>query len=168
MSYFVIIRGPLGIGKSTIAEGLAKKLNAKYVAIDKVLEENGLDKIPKDAECIPVENFIKADEIILPDLKKKMESGKIVIFDACFYHKEHIEHLIKNLDYPYYVFTLKAPVEACIERDSKRKKVHGKDAACAVHWLVSKFDYGQIIDAHNKTPAQTLKEIISYLPKQGL
>ena len=44
MSYFIIIRGPLGIGKSTIAKALAEILKAEYIAIDKVLEENGLDR----------------------------------------------------------------------------------------------------------------------------
>jgi shikimate kinase len=34
MEYFVIIRGPLGVGKTTIAKRLAKQLNAKYISID--------------------------------------------------------------------------------------------------------------------------------------
>jgi len=67
MSYFVIIRGPLGIGKSTIARKLSKILNAEYISIDKVLEENNLDKA--DNNFTP-EDFIKANEIILPKIKK--------------------------------------------------------------------------------------------------
>ncbi len=42
MSFYIIIRGPLGCGKSTIAKALSKKLNAKYFAIDKILEENNV------------------------------------------------------------------------------------------------------------------------------
>jgi thymidylate kinase len=164
MSYFIIIRGPLGCGKSTIAQKLSEALTAEYVSIDKILEEYGLDKADPEAECIPAEKFIKANEIILPGVKEKLKNGKRVVFDACFYHKEPIEHLIKNLPYPNYIFTLKTPVEVCIARDSKRSKTHGEDAARAVHKLVSRFDYGTVIDA-NKPLDETLKEILSHLPK---
>lgn len=164
MSYFIIIRGPLGIGKSTIAQKLANFLDAEYVPIDLVLEKHRLDKVSPKAECIPAENFIKANKIVLPKVKEKLKKGKIVIFDACFYHKEPIEHLIQNLSYPHYVFTLKAPLEVCIERDSKRDKTHGELAARAVHKLVSRFDYGIIIDVNKNNIDQTVKEILSHLP----
>jgi shikimate kinase len=164
MGYCVIIRGPLGCGKSTIAHRLAKILNAEYVSIDKVLEEHGLDKIEPGAECIPAENFIKANELVLPKVEEKLKNSKIVVFDACFYHKEPIEHLIRNLKYPHYVFTLKAPVEVCIERDRKRGKTHGEDATRAVHKLVGKFDYGTAIDM-SKPLDETIAEILSHLPK---
>ncbi|MFH0884344.1 MAG: AAA family ATPase [Candidatus Micrarchaeota archaeon] len=163
MAFFIVIRGPLGVGKSTIAEGLSKILNAEYVPIDLVLEKHGLDKVDKDAECIPLANFISADEMILPRIKEKLKSSKNVIFDGCFYHKEHIEHLINSLPYTHYVFTLKAPLSVCIERDRERKKNHGKDAAVAVYSLVSRFDYGIIIETDGKSIDRSLKEILSHL-----
>ena len=163
MSYYIIIRGPLGIGKSTIAKKLAKTLKAEHLSIDSVLEKYGLDKVDHYEECIPAKNFIKADEMILPEIKEKLKKGKIVIFDGCFYHKEQIEHIIKALSSEHYVFTLKAPLEVCIERDSKRKKSYGKDAAGAVHYLVSRFDYGTIIDTNKKTVEKTVKEILENL-----
>lgn len=42
MSYYIIIRCPLGCGKSTIAERLAKKLNGKHIAYDRILDDNNL------------------------------------------------------------------------------------------------------------------------------
>ena len=39
MKQGILIRGPLGIGKTTIAKLLAKKLGAERFHIDKVLEE---------------------------------------------------------------------------------------------------------------------------------
>jgi predicted kinase len=165
MTFYVIIRGPLGCGKSTVAERLSKILNAKYIEMDKILEKHGLDKVDPNAECIPAENFVKANELVLLRVKKELEKGDTVIFDACFYHKEPIEHLILNLQYPHYIFTLKAPVEICIERDRKRSKTHGEDAARAVHMLVSRFDYGIIIDV-TKPLDKCIDEILSYLPKR--
>lgn len=162
MVYFIIVRGPLGIGKTTIAKALAKKLNAEYISIDKVLEENGLDR--EDNNFTP-EDFIKANEIILPEVKETLARGKVVIFDGCFYFKEQIEHLEKNLKFKSYVFTLRAPVEACIARDAGRKRIYGEQAARDVHKLVSKFDYGINIETENKTELQVIKEILSYLPE---
>jgi predicted kinase len=163
MSYYIIIRGPLGSGKSTISEKLAHILDAKHVHIDEVLEKHGLDKMMPDAPCIPAENFIKANEILLPEVKQLLTNGKIIIFDACFYHKEVIEHLVQNLPYEHYIFTLKVPLELCIQRDSARKKTYGEGAAWAVHSLVSRFDYGTNIDVTGSLE-DAIKDIISYLP----
>ena len=164
MSYFIIIRGPLGSGKSTLSEKLAKNLDAELIAIDEVLENLGLDKIDEKEDCIPAKNFIKASESVLLKVKQQLQNGKIVIFDACFYHKEVIEHLIQNLPFPHYIFTLKAPLELCIKRDSERDKTHGEGAAWAVHSLVSRFDHGNIIDVTGSVD-EALKDILSYLPK---
>lgn len=166
MNYYIIIRGPLGSGKSTIAERLAQKLGAEYVGIDGVLEKYDLDKIPPNAPCIPAENFIKANEIITPSVREKLLGGRIVIFDACFYHKEAIEHLIQNLKFPHYVFTLKVSLEVCVKRDRERTKIYGENAARAVYELVSRFDYGINIDA-NRGLEETVNEIFSYLPKSN-
>jgi predicted kinase len=165
MSYYILIRGPLGVGKSTIAKKLANKLEGYYILMDDVLAKHGLDKVPPQAKCIPVENFIKADKLILPEARNYLQRGKVVVFDACFYHKTHIEHILQNLDFPHYAFTLKAPLKVCIGRDCKRNKVYGKEAAAAVHNLVSRFDYGIVIDTSKLSIAQTVKKILSHLPE---
>lgn len=167
MSYFVIIRGPLGIGKSTVSRKLTEILGAKYISMDDVLEELGLDTVPENEECIPAKNFIKADEYILTEARKNLSDGKIVIFDGNFYHREQIDHLVNSLsDYEHHGFTLKAPLDICIERDKHREKPYGKWAVMAVHNLVSRFDYGKSIDTENKNLHQVVEEILSYLPKQ--
>ena len=77
-----------------------------------------------------------------------------------------IEHIIQNLkNYPHYIFTLKASVEVCIKRDRERDRTHGEEAARAVHKLVSRFDYGIVINIRNKSIEQIIKEILSHLPK---
>lgn len=165
MSYFIIIRGPLGAGKSTIARELARILDGEHISFDTLLEEHGLDKIDPEAGCIPAMNFVRANEIILQRAKDMLAQGKIIVFDACFYHKDALEHLIQSLPYPHHVFTLNAPVEVCIERDSKREKAYGEGAARAVHGLVSRFDFGTVIDISDKDVEQTVKEVLSHLPK---
>lgn len=161
MAFYIILRGPLGIGKSTIAKKLSKILKAEYFSIDKILEKHNLDKIDEKQGRIPASNFIKADNLILPKINNLLKKGKIVILDGCFYHKEQIKHIENNIHARGYVFNLKAPLKTCITRDSRRKNYYGKEAAEAVHKLVSKFDYGTNINADNKYEEQVTNEILS-------
>lgn len=162
MSFFIIIRGPLGCGKSTIAERLSKILHAKYIAVDRVLDEHDLAG-DEEAGYISQKSFTKANEIISRRAKRILDSGHPVVFDGNFYWKSHIEDLIRRLDFPQYVFTLRAPVEVCIERDRKRVKPYGEDAVRAVYKKSTAFDYGTVIDA-TKPLNDCIDEIISYLP----
>ena len=164
MSYFIIIRGPLGVGKTTVVKKLADILSAEYISIDTVLSDNDLDKVNDEKECIPANNFIKGNEIAMPKIKERLSNGKIAIIDGCFYHKEQIDHFINNLSTSHFTFTLKAPVEVCTTRDKNREKTYGEGAAIAVHCLVSKFDYGVAIDTNNKTADETVEEIMTHLP----
>ena len=163
MSFYVIIRGPLGCGKSTISERLSKILNAKYFAVDKVLEEHDLEN-DWEAGYISQKSFKKANEIIAPQAQKILDSGKTVVFDGNFYWKSQVEDLISRLDFPHYVFTLKASLEVCIERDKNRNKIHGEDAARAVFKKSTEFEYGTVIDI-NKPLKKCINEILSHLPK---
>lgn len=164
MSYFVVIRGPLGSGKSTLSQKLGEKLGAKVIHIDEVMDQHGLDQIPEGAPCIPAKNFIQVNEIVLPEVKAALANNRTVIFDACFYHQEVIEHLFKQISHPGYVFTLKAPIELCIQRDKERVKTYGEDAALAVHSLVSQLDYGTSVDVTGSID-DALKIIVDHLPK---
>src|SRR3989344_6810955 len=109
MSYYILIRGPLGCGKSTLAERVAKKLKAEYIAIDRVLDEHDLTK-DKEAGYISQKSFIKANEIIALKAAKFLGKGVPIVFDGNFYWRSQIDDLITRLDFPHYVFTLKAPL----------------------------------------------------------
>ena len=162
MSYYVIIRGPLGCGKSTLAEKVTKKIKGEYIAIDRILDEHDLTK-DKEAGYISQKSFKKANEIIAPKAARFLNKGTPVVFDGNFYWKSQIDDLIERLDFPHYVFTLKAPLDVCIERDSKRRKIHGKDAARAVYKKVTEFDYGAVIDV-TKPLEESVRKILLYLP----
>jgi len=154
MSYYIIIRGPLACGKSTISQELSKILKAKHIAIDRILDEHNLTK-DKEEGYVSQKSFLKANEIVVPVVRKFLDEGTPVIFDGNFYWKSQINDLISNLNYPHYVFTLKAPLEVCIARDVERGKTHGKDAAKAVYKKSISFEYGIIIDI-----TQPLKKVI--------
>lgn len=166
MSYYLIIRGPLGCGKSTIARRLARMLKAEYVAVDRVLDEHHLTK-DHEQGYISQKSFLKANKIIAPQAKRTLQQGTPVIFDGNFYWKSSIEDLIKRLKigklpFPHYVFTLKAPLRICIERDRKRSKKHGEEAVRAVYKKATGFKYGVVMEV-TKSTKKVVKEIVLHL-----
>jgi len=166
MTYYIIIRGPLACGKTTIAKILSKILKAQYFSVDEVLDEHGLTK-DREKGYISQKSCLKANEINVKRAKKFLNKGIPVIFDGNFYWKSQIEDLILRLkEYPHFVFTLKAPVEVCIARDIERGETHGADAARVVHKKVSEFDYGNIINISGSLE-RGLADIFSYLPKKN-
>jgi len=160
MSYFIIIRGPAGCGKTTIAKILKEKLKAEYFSFDEILEKYQLEI--SDGRGISKESFLKANELIVADAKKIIDEGKIVIFDGCFYHKEQLENLEKSLPFKHFIFDLKASVKECIYRDKTRKSI-GENAIKAVHNMVSEFDYGIPIDTEEKTQDEVASELLEIL-----
>jgi adenylate kinase family enzyme len=158
MAYQIIIRGPAGVGKSTIAKKLAETLGAFYLSYDDIMRANELDNIEEDG--IHTENFIKANNLLLPTIKSK----KISILDGCFYRKEQISHLKSKLD-KVYIFTLVASLEECIKRNKKRKNPMSKKAITEVYDLVRKVDVGKNINTSDKKTDQIIMEILSDIKK---
>ena len=160
MSKIIIIRGPLGIGKSTISKKLAKDLVATYFSVDEILAKNKLDVIDFEIGCIPEENFLKINDLIIPLIQENINKNKSVVVDGNFYHKIVLEHLISKLNQKdVFVFTLKASKDICINRDAQREKSYGVVAATAVHELVSRFDYGEVILNEDDDVEQKIKVI---------
>lgn len=163
MKNLLIIRGPLGVGKTTISKNIAKRLNGIHICIDSVLERNNLDKIK--GRCIPLKNFIKANDLIMRRVRAALEQGKTVVIDGNFYHKGQLTHLLRmakdKTGVHGQVFTLKAPLNVCVKRDRTRKRSYGEHAAKAVHKLVSRFDHGKILNMGRLTTKQAEMRALS-------
>ncbi|MGD0249564.1 MAG: AAA family ATPase [Thermoplasmata archaeon] len=141
MVYFVIIRGPLGVGKTTVSERLAKEIGAEYLSIDRILDDHGLWEEGLLSE------FLQANAIAVERGERSLARGVPVVFDGNFYWKSQIEDLIGRLPYRHFEFTLRAPLELCIERDGYRGVPHGPEAAREVYAKSTAFDWGVEIDA---------------------
>ncbi len=163
MGYYVLIRGPAGVGKSTASALLASRIGAAVTHFDKVLEELGIGKVVDD-KWIPLDRFLKADDVTLPKVRKELESGRNAVMEGNFYHKEQIDDITSKLDFPHVAFTLKADLSECVKRDRARKNTLGERNAEAVFKLVSAFDYGNVIQTGNKTPEEVVEEIMKFLP----
>lgn len=156
MKKLIIIRGPLGVGKTTISKILSQNLHLEYLSLDKIIDDNHL--VPPDADGIPLESYLKANEIIL-DLANK--SGNSFLIDGCFYYQEQIDDLVKKFDDDVTIFTLTSHVEKCIERDSKRQKVYGEDSARFVYMVTTKIQAGYEIDNTDLTVDETVEKIMA-------
>lgn len=155
MEYCIIIRGPAGVGKTTIAKELARNLDADYFSFDEIMEANKLDTIIGDG--IPSKNFVKANEIVLDLIKNKDR----VILDGCFYRKEQLDHLLHNIKAKVYIFTLNADVTECSERNKMRVNSLADEDIKQVHNLVSKIKIGRIINTSGKSIKQIVSEILN-------
>ena len=149
--------------KRTIAEKIAKKIGAKHFSVDRVLDDYGLT-VDKEDGYISQKSFLRANEIIIQEVVEILKTNTPIIFDGNFYWQSQIDDLINKLNYPHWIFTLKVPLDICIDRDDKREKKHGKDAAEAVFDKSIQINCGILIDG-TKELNQIVKEIISYLPK---
>jgi len=115
MSYYVIIRGPMASGKSTVAKSLARALKAKYISMDRMLDKHHLTK-DTERGYVSQRSFRKANESSVPVAAKALERGGIVVFDGNFYWASQIRDLIGRLHCPYFVFTLAAPLRLTCAR----------------------------------------------------
>jgi predicted kinase len=163
MAYYLIIRGPLGCGKSTIARRLAARLKAHYVGIDRVLDEHLLTEDCEDG-YISQKSFKRANKIVTPVVVATLRTGIPVILDGNFYWRSQIDDLVDYLGYPHQIFTLTAPLEACIERDKNRSRTHGEDATRAVYAKSASLECGILVDATCSID-ECLKKIKQNLPK---
>jgi predicted kinase len=141
MVFFVVIRGPLGVGKSTVAERLAKEIDATHISIDQILEDHGL------WETGHLSEFLKANVFAIGSARGPLARGTPVIFEGNFYWRTQLKELIGALPYRAYVFTLSAPLSVCIERDRQRARPHGAEAARQVYSKSTRFEWGIPIDA---------------------
>jgi predicted kinase len=164
MAFYILIRGPLGIGKSTISERLAQKLGAELISIDPILEAENLEEW--EDGYISLESFLRTNEFAEKRARTFLEKGTPVIFDGNFYHRSQIDDLIARLNFSFHVFTLKAPLKVRVERDRRRARPLGREAAQAVYAKSTEFEHGIGINAA-RTIDSIVSEIVGRISERG-
>ncbi len=164
MSYFVVVRGPLGIGKTAVSERLAQVIGAKYVSMDKILDEPGVEEWDEKAGHYSERCFTRTNELAVGRTEASIYQGTPMIFDGNFYWKSQIIDLLNRLKFPHWVFTLTAPIEVCVQRDSQRDPPHGREATERVYAKSTEFDWGIAIDATLPVDS-VVREMVSYLTR---
>lgn len=161
--FYVLLRGPLGVGKTTVAERLAREIRGEYISIDRILDERGLESWYRG--YYSQRSFFRANAFAAKRAREPLDQGTTVVFDGNFYYKSQIEDLIRRLDYPHFVFTLKAPLRVCIDRDRRRSPSLGPESARAVYEKSTEFDYGVEVNA-TRPVRSIIHQITSNLPRR--
>lgn len=158
MGKLIIIRGPLGVGKTTIAKKLAEQLHARYFSIDETLRDHGLDK----EENIPFANFLHANELLLPAIQESLKTQPVIV-DGNFYYPEQIAYFQSRFPESLKIFTLEAPLNTCIERDANRDRSYGRGAVEYLYMMVCRFVVGERVNTDDRNAEGVANEIVSKL-----
>ena len=140
-----MIRGPLGSGKTTISRRVAEALPARYISIDRLLDEHQLEQWEND--FISERSFLRANDIAIREAEGPLHEGTPVVIDGNFYWRSVLDDLAARLDYPHLVVTLRVPLDVCIDRDSRRPSPIGAEDTRMVFEKSTSFDYGLPVDA---------------------
>lgn len=162
---FIIIRGPAGVGKTTVASLLAGTLAGVRIGVDDVLAVNGLDKVV--GGCVPLENCMQANRLLLPKARSLLKEGRLVVIDGCFYHKDQLSWLLNRLQGPRLVVTLTAGLADCIKRNRERDDPLPDEAVREVYSLVRQVDFTKNVVVRAYGHPQEVADILltKYLSK---
>jgi hypothetical protein len=138
-AFLLIIRGPLGSGKTTVSRAVARALRARVVSIDEILE-----LYEWDGGSLRL--FLRANRVAALRARRELARGVPVVVDGNFYWKRAIDDLLGRLPFPSRVFTLRVPLRVCIARDRARALSYGKEATRLVFAKVNRFEYGIPVD----------------------
>jgi hypothetical protein len=155
--YYLILRGPLGSGKSTVAEALASAVRGRVVRLDGLAD--------KSWDGGSARMFLRGNVALERRARPLLAKAIPVIFDGCFFWKSQIRDLEARLPFPHETFTLKVPLSVCIDRDQRRSPTpSGSVQAGIVFRKVTRFEWGLPIDGLQSVALQ-VKSIKSRLPR---
>ena len=163
MSFVVIIRGPLGVGKTSVAKKIAFILSAHYFSIDSIVDSKKVSKIISRDTFIAEKTFLEANKMLVPKVKSLLKRKKIVVIEGSFYRRKALTELVKKCGRKTYVITLSAPLSTCIARDKKRRKSQGKDITKGVYEKFATVKYGKYIDTSTLTVQTTVDHVICHV-----
>lgn len=120
---YLLIRGPVGVGKTTTVRALQKRLKeaghkAYCLSFEHFRAQHNL--------LIPTyENKKRGLELLIPELQQRINDGYLVVFEGVFYEKEFLDYIRDNLGVNYLQINLFAEKSTCLARDAQRNKSRG-------------------------------------------
>jgi shikimate kinase len=161
----ISISGMMGSGKSTISKIIAKKINYKFVDIDKLIEEKEKKTINKIFEEKGEKYFRKLEEKITIDVLNKK---KIVVSlgGGAIINKNIRKSIIENS----YNIYLKVDIDILVKRlknSKNRPLIYEKDLSRVLAELIKKrekfYNNADLIIENEKNINNTVERIINYI-----
>src|SRR5690348_6946089 len=103
MAFCLLLRGPLGVGKSTVAQEVARRERAELLSVDRILEDRGLEEWDEDR--ISLRSFLRVNDVLVPVAREDLRDGTSVVIEGNFYWREQVHDLIARLEFPVLVVT---------------------------------------------------------------
>ena len=144
-AFLVIVRGPLGAGKSALSRRLAEELGGVVISIDQILMDRDLGRW--GSVYITLDSFLTANRYAAEAVDRVLGNGRPAVVDGNFYWREAIDDLLRRIPCPSATLTLDVGLEECVARDALRVPSLGEEAARLVYAKVTSFDYGTRLDA---------------------
>ena len=164
----VILRGPSGVGKSTISRHIQEKLGANWTVID-------VDKLKhymplKEGKTNRGERTEIAHDVSRYFAKRMYEKGYDVILEE-MYRQEHNDALVdflKTNSMRYLKVFLSAPIEDLIRRSREREKDVPEEETRRFYAETQPLQDDFVIDTSKYSSEQAADLIISKLGQEGL
>lgn len=164
MRKLIILRGPAGVGKTTVGKILKRRLGDSLLFNLDFICSDMVGGHPREKEI-----RYAAHELCYFAAKKAKKQN--LIFERLFDLQDDIDHisrLFSKLGYQIFTFTLNASLPKLIRQDSKRQNPLGPDDIKRLHGYFVKSDVknqGVIIEAGNKKASTIADEILEFLKK---
>jgi predicted kinase len=148
----LILYGPSGVGKSTLAGKLCRSLGFKHCDCDSFKLIFSAERSPERTEIAGKISYLYAKELI--------DRGHDVLIEAL--PIEHNDKLIKRMkerNYHIVEISLQASLEQCIRNNRHRTTRGFSDKVIKEVYPTLLFERGTVIDVTGKTPATVYAKV---------
>lgn len=155
MTKAILLRGPAGVGKSTIGKQLQEQLSGNWANLDVDLFKH---MISKESSLFRSDT---AHDVTLYFLEKLLQSDVSVVIEEIFKEPFYYQTLKLFEKYNCEVLTvfLTAPADTVVQRDKERAKHKGEDTIRMLHNEISPLSEKLIIDTSRNTTQETVDQI---------
>jgi adenylate kinase family enzyme len=166
--FVIVITGPTGVGKTTLALMLSKHYGCPYISEDEIARNN-FPTIYQNIENYPDKVRLIANQLF-KEARKHFDAKKSVVIDRINLEKEFIENMQKTFHRHLILKVLWPPIEVTIERDRKREGwTSGENAVKAFYQkyeelkpIIGEENY---IDNSGQTPKEVLGKLVANIEK---
>ncbi len=155
---YIFIRGPIGVGKTSVSRSLYDRLRLNYynpflLEFDRFRNENVEEQITDL-------NQQRAVELLVHKLNDLIESRCIPIIEGVFYQPELVSYLLNNVYGKSLRIKLFAPVDVCVERNQNRRFSREEFRVVNTWELLQQDEQGEmVIQTQDRTIEHVVDEI---------